>query len=94
MTYKTIQVQLKNPIGKIINAMVRVRDGFAVFSSDDKNLAKDLYDSEKRKGNDKVFYNKEENVMVQRYPLLNTDEIIHKLKVELKKAGGKDFTVE
>ena len=88
MKYTTIYVKLSSPNGSEVTGQIIVKDGYALSSFSDKDLAKLLYEKEKEAGAD-VFYNPKFNTFIERFKGLKKEAIIRKLKAELAKQGGK-----
>lgn len=88
MKYTTIYLSLRSPKGKLVNGTIVVRDGFALSTFTDPNLAKQLYDYDIANGED-VAYNKKHNAYIKRYPKMKKEAIVKKLKVEIQNAGGQ-----
>ena len=89
----TLKIILKNQKGELVNGEVRIEDGVAVSVFSDKFLAKNLYEAEKKSGNQNVDYNKILNAFVEKFPNLNMQQIAFKISEELKKSGGKIDTI-
>ena len=73
-----------------IAGLVRIDDGIAVSAFNKRSIAKRLYDGEIRQGNKNVIYDKENNVVIEKFPTLTANEIYLKIKKELERQGGKE----
>ena len=73
---------------KIVSFKVTCKDEYAVVWFSDKSLAKKLTKIELKNGK-KVTYNKELNVMIEKFKGLSALEISEKLKKELNSQGGE-----
>lgn len=84
----TLKVKLRDPKGKIVDAIVMIGDGKAVSKFSDPTLAKKLYKVEKRAGKN-VEYNKTMDAFIEYFRGMKMEQITMKIGREIKKAGGK-----
>ena len=80
-----INIELKDPSGKPVMGSIIIRDGVALSTFSDKDLAEKLYDRK----NKNQTYLKDKNVLIEKYPHLIKSQILNLIKKELGMAGGK-----
>ena len=78
MTKYTLPMTLRSPAGKMVGGVIKIDDGIAVSAFDDKNLARQLVDAEKRAGNKNINWNRSNNAMIERFPNMNAEKILEK----------------
>jgi len=75
-------------VGEDIQIQVVCKDKYAVLVCSDKSFLKKLTKAEASAGKE-ITYNKELNVVVQRFNGMSAEEIKDQLVKEMKKSGGK-----
>ena len=88
MSYTTILVKLRSPLGSAINGQIIVRDGFALSTFSDPTLARKLYEKDLQDGL-MVSFNETHNAYIQKFEGMSKQQIINKISKELKKGGGE-----
>ena len=84
----TVSLILNNTKGKPVAGKVIIRDGLTVSTFSDSNLARQLFEYDRDKGED-VAFNEKHNAYIHRYARLSKVEILKLLKEELKQVGGE-----
>ena len=88
MEYITISIKLGNSEGKEIIGTIVIRDGFALTTFTDPNLAKQVYEHDLEKG-ENVSFNEKHNAYIKNYKGKKKEIIIEELKKEIKESGAE-----
>ena len=75
-------------LGKKVHIRIICKPQYAVSVWSDKKLAQKIVKMGKKKG-DEIYYNKELNLVTQKYPNKSEQEIVSTIKKELEAIGGE-----
>jgi len=84
----TIYTKLKSPEGKSVDGVITIKNEWALFKCADPNLAKELYEADKKDGIKGIVYNQRTKTYLKYYKNTKKEKIAEEIKEELKKAGG------
>ena len=87
--YLTMVVDLVKD-GKPVSCMVRIKDGFAVLTFSDPNVAIKWYEKDMSKGN--INYSKKINGVIYKHAGMTKEQIRDQYRMEITGAGGVERT--